>query len=656
MSVLGSLLGDVVGGAIGKYGIPAASSLLGWPSADGILSTAYRDMGYAANRTGILASPPPEVTLRLYWAGRFGDPDSPDARNTLWTLLGEYGIHKETATPADYRAYGWARHVELSRPLVDWNTLLGAYRAGWPNIDEAMLRLRLKRDGIYGSFDQDILIGLGRQLGLSEAIQLYLRQEITLAELTARYKAAGVVDPVIQQRISTLALHVPDTLELTRMGTRGAFNGLLEGYGYFDNPDPGILALLATKGMSWGKNVPPARGGTQGTGRDWSELVFGSHRPVPDPHFAREIYHRLNAGGINRYAPVIPNLQPFTIDDWSNLLRMGGWPEKMIPWIQVGSFQRPRLFTVVQAVTQGIKPAAWAENTLLTYGYLPEDAKLIADIAQSRVDQVAARPVKLFKGQVRSRAIKCMTDAYDAGILSGQEAVANLIGMGIEAADANAWIQTADLCAKANLAKQAIQATKSAFLRGEISREQAIARLETMGITPQKQEQYLEHWDVLFTPKRRQLGTADVLYLVANGLMDEVSAISRLSNLGWVQPDAILMLSKAELQLTRRQAAASMAAQRQAQTQARQLEAAREKALRQAAELQKAAWALEPLASLKKWLKLGLITVADFTAKLEARGYPAATIKLYIEEVENGPTKPGGSKPPGSNGSTGAGK
>jgi hypothetical protein len=244
----------------------------------------------------------------------------------------------------------------------------------------------------------------------------------------------------------------------------------------------------------------------------------------------------------------------------------------------------------------------------------------------------------------RRRAIQTATaqvlSSYEVGAMSAAQSIPTLINLGFTPENAAGVLEATDSKVGAKVISTAVRALRSAYLRGELSLDETQAQLNTFGITPERQQTYIMTWVVERTGQRKVAATGNIVKWATEGLLDIPTAKIRLINLGWRDPDLMLLLAEAQQKIQQRQAKAQLAAQKADKAAAKETAKLISDAQKQVKQLQAQLRRTQPLSRLKKWLKAGIVTEDYVRQRMLQSGFSDQAADLYIREWSNGEGPP----------------
>lgn len=662
----------------GLGGLASAASGLIAPFTSSLVSPYIRDAGYEANTNGPVAAPPPDAIIRAYYAGHWGKPTEALNSRELWRSLAEHGIADVSGLDVGQKRAGvWRRTVDLARPLPDFASYWRAWTRQLHGVTERDVLARLHRDGVWGDTEeaiflqhtewpgidaimlyywgggfglpgtdaaltllrqwlrgagvtlgtaQDLLINAGKPITGFEAGQLLLRGVIGDDRYRQILQWNGVKDVQSQAEAAELLKVIPSPSDLIRFAVREVWDdATVRAFGY-DEDFPEPFRIWAEKqGFGWGQQVTDANGVTY-PAVPWPLAYWRAHWQTISPGQAYEMLHRLRPGRIERYRQFVPGVQPVDLAFVQRVLKVADYPLAFRDRLAAISYRPISYRQITKVVQAGLVDQAELAESFQDMGYSPPDSALLARAYATEPDAAEV------KAEQR-RARKCILDLYALGGTDSDTAGGQLIGAGATPQLARLSLARVDLCNRTATLKAAIAAIRKHVLRGELTLDGGAAELVNIGVQSARAQEYRALWAMELTPTRRRLSAGRIRQLVAKGLMDRDTAVSRLINLGWSQPDAVLDLSLAEQQFQHLLASEQKAAEKAVHSQAKAMEGLAKQHQAAAKRLVQAAVKMEPLSVLKRWLKKAIVDVNEFGRRLTARGYPAELIANYVQEL-----------------------
>jgi hypothetical protein len=148
--------------------------------------------------------------------------------------------------------------------------------------------------------------------------------------------------------------------------------------------------------------------------------------------------------------------------------------------------------------------------------------------------------------------------------------------------------------------------------------------------------------------------TAQIVGWVGKGMLHPTVARERLLNLGWDEPDVVLMLDEQAGKLAALDAKRRAVADQAARTRAKELESLQRTAERQRKALEADQRRATPRSTLDRWLCNGEISETFYLQRMRAMGYPGRIAHGYLIDAKRkkacAPAPEGSPFPPTNNG------
>lgn len=277
---------------------------------------------------------------------------------------------------------------------------------------------------------------------------------------------------------------------------------------------------------------------------------------------------------------------------------------------------------MVQLVRAGLATFASFQSQLDAQGWLPAE---LAEAVHAASQGGYAAVILKNRGRARDSVTQSVRLAYRIGTLSQTAALAALTANGFDQPSALALLTSIDTALAARFTADSLSRLRQGYFRGEVPAAELPALLQAAGIDPPRAAQYAAAWQIQRYSRQPTLSTAQILRLVAEGLLSPKQARTRLQNLGWERPDLVLLGSEALQKLQAAQDKLSSKKARAARTAL--LTANRIKRAAQR-ELQRQ----EPPGKLRQWFLDEIITESYARKRLELYGYDIAAIDKYIHQ------------------------
>lgn len=654
-----------------------------------------RDADYASNRffTALQSLPPPPVLISLYYAGKFGDPNTAVATDRLWSYLENFGIQRIGSSPLSRdRAVASRTMVDMARPFLPIGDWLSAYRSGFAGTTRREVELLLGRAGILDAQQQSIAIDLGvppspgdtlrwyfseliddetaskwlnwsgytnadviaaakaarPPISLGEAIQLANREVLSISEWATNLKRMGYGDPDQQIQLAELLKQIPGPSDLIRFSVREVWDeNVVREFGYDEEFPQEAAYWLRQQGYDWTEDVTLPDGSTV-PGVKWPLAYWRSHWQVISPGQAYEMLHRLRGDPANPATWRVPGVKPFTIDDVKRVLKIADYPAPFRDRLAAISYRPIGIRQIRQLVAANI----WGRAELLEgyqdLGYSPASADTLArmDLETERTKRLKS----LESGQ-RTRVLR----GYEVGIISRDQAAVQLYALSLTSAAATdrftalfigeqiavanrdpvirQTLDSIDTDLSVSLARSAIAAIRSSFLRYETSDSAAQLALEEIGVSQVRIDRYLQGWQWARYRRGKSLAVGQIRQTVIRGVVTPQDALARLSTLGYLPVDALALLTmwSSDHQLYISRAQQSLA--RSAAAQQRALIRQQRELQRQLKQTQAQLAYNAPVGKLKKWLGKGLISEAEARMRMAALGHDTQFISREIADA-----------------------
>ena len=411
---------------------------------------------------------------------------------------------------------------------------------------------------------------------------------------------------------------------------------------------------------------------------EYAAYHYAAHWIQPSPEQMRQFVYRLrpNAAGVEH---------PFTAEDYDRILAEQDYAPLARQWFADTLPMVPALTYLIGMYQQGIIDDAALQSYHQDLGYTEVDsarfvgvdrirkaqfrsakyngwtphaignAYVVGRIDDAQVDflmgllgadrqeSAALREVATanFERSIfvraRSRAIWSVTtrvsQALDVGTIDADEAARLLRQIGFPDQHIQTLVQAQIAAGSTKIVRQTVAHIRHAVVDGYISSDQATAMLVTAGVNIGRIAQYMSMWAIQNTPRRKRRTAKEIIADLGAGMMELSEAYFRLRNLGYDNADSMLYLADAQRQLLQRQSRAQTAAERAAQKAAKEQEKLARQAEAQARKLRAEAMRGAGKGTLIKWLKDGVITPAQFAARMASGGYSSADTVRYMRDA-----------------------
>lgn len=668
--------GAVIGGIIGT-GTSVVSALYISPA----IKPSERAAIYLANFGNPNLLPSAEALTHAYYYGTLDNADYVDALQRLGVVFAPGG-GIELGTIA---GRCWSQVIKANLPKLPMELVLSAKAQGllspqevsdqlrisgfykqeiveafmnrqWaPSYQEALRQLYLgviteddleiiaKRIGITRQSDKDLMRAMTDPVPLGMVFDMYNRTVANNADFHHFCLASGYRAPHVRDKLQELAdtYTIPTPSDLVRFAVREAFSGdVAQSLGLYQEYPQDIQPWATLQG--WGKpvvKITSPGGGEQMV--NWMQVQWAAHWQPISPSQAYEMFHKLRPSRVEAYQAAGFDVQPFGIDDVRRWLRIADYPPGIRDELAAISYRPVRLFDIRTAVQSKMIGDAEASELFQDLGYSPDSAKFSVDVIHAKEIMAELAYVKSEVVSMNRRAVKAVVKAYTAGLVTAQEAMARLAASGFTSQQSSSLLAVAN--AEWNLAtfNETVAALKSGYLNGALSDQQTAQSLASIGVRGDKINDYVSRWRLRRTVPKRTATAAKITDWLSRGYINQADAAQRLSNLGFADPDVVLLMAEAQRKRTETEAKALASADRQQHQRASDLQRARADAIRHVRELESEIKRITPTGRLQAWVKKGIVSDKFFLDRMEAAGYPIEAANFYLREAHdnNDPTK-----------------
>ena len=513
----------------------------------------------------------------------------------------------------------WRRFWDLAKMGLSPGATIDAVNRGLLRDDQA--REWLARSGVHQKRAQDVLLGGPGTNVLIEAGEIPLRYQLPTMSDLVHFAVKDAMSPAVADRLKLY--HEYPTLIDPWAARQGA-----------------LYPLPFQVEVEGGRKVDAT----------WPMVHWAAHWTPVAPGQAYEMLHRVRPDRVERLNRAlglgqdVEQLRPFTLQDLRIALRVQDYPPWARDYLAAIAYSVPRLVDIRNAYVEGIIDRRELVAQFLDRGAHPDDAEVSARLADSMLAKRAAAELKrqqalnpktkLLAREVQ-QAVKNVRTAYRAGWVT-QTRAAELL-MNLLQADAEivaSILGGIDLEVDLALSRAAVDALRRSYLSGEIDAGQIQDTLVEMGMAPARAAQLASRWRFLLSGRKVYLSAQRVEQMVARGTIDVAEGARRLRNLGYVDPDRVLILAEATASLAERRrkerAANEEVLRRRAKVLEEQLGAGERLLIKQRAALK----SLTPPATLIRWATAQVISQAAFVRRMGLLGYPLPEIAVYWTEIQ----------------------
>ena len=401
-----------------------------------------------------------------------------------------------------------------------------------------------------------------RLLNAGDVIALWQREEITPAECAEQLKRLRYADWEID-RLKSLAKRLPGPADLVTMAVREAFSpDVVAKYGYDQAYPEMFQAHMAHQGYE----------------PEWSRAYWRAHWRLPTVQQGYEMLWRIpsfkadDLEHLMRVADIPPfwrrNLQdiayqPLTRVDVRRMYRVGvlkepallqayknlGYNDVDAEYMKqftmkyelpetdntIDQYRKLTQSIVVNAYRRGVIDETQATESLTELKYSPEDIDIQLRLARWEEDiSHYTSAIPSFRTDVRNMIER----AYALRLISAEDALSGLTGIGYPQAEAELLIQAGDMAYQLDLTEAAAKALGNAYVNYCYSRTEVVGRLGQMGVPGDTQDLLLARWDAERDQRYRKASVTDYKECLAAGVLTMTEFQDALRGLGYSPRDA----------------------------------------------------------------------------------------------------------------------
>lgn len=530
----------------------------------------------------------------------------------------------------------WTRNLGLSVP--DPGTIHQAFTRGYIDFDE--WKKLLIRSGARDYHWNAVLPAYEAVPSIAETLNLYNRRFLDDKQLDDLLHRNGFADQNNRELIKNLRFTIPSISDLITMQVRETFDPeIANKLGLYDESPSAIIPYFEAQGLNWevkqADRVTPLIGSVDKQLRPltWPDMYWAMHWRPFSPEQVFRMWHVLRPERIARYTDRGLDVKPADLKFVRDWLKIQDYPPRVRDYLAAIAFTPLRLIDIRQALALGVRDRAWAIEQYKDRGVHPDDAEVQADLALEQVRRRRLSAVANLERSSLGRFLANTINEYKTGILNRAGAEEILKTATLPDPAVRLVLDNADNEVSSGIVKETLKLIRRRYLDGVSTAADVRAELNRAGITAERGTQYINLWTAQRTQRSRTITTAKIQEWARDGLLPFDEARRRLENLGWSQPDTLLHLAEIQLDVNKIGVAAVQAAQKTARAQAKELERliklSQQQQERMIAELRR----LTPVSTLKKWLKLGIISERFFQERMATLRYPANEIILHMQEV-----------------------
>lgn len=537
----------------------------------------------------------------------------------------------------------------LSPTDLRWGIFTGSWSKDWA--------VRTLSANGYGEYDNaKTVLDNAPTVSIQQATDLMRRGFYHIGRFREVLARNGITLPDDVMDSFELLKNLPNPSDVVQMAVKDAWDPAVVAKFRYDEDFPQEFQYWMGKlGYGWQEDVTLADG-TVIPGETWAKLMWRSHWRNVSPAQAYQMQQRLAPDVAWRWQALFPGVLPWNQGDTMDLLKVNDYAPAFrdrlaaIAYGHLGVRVVKRIsgFAGVPVIFEQIKrydvgnPAPTQESTIKAFGeyqardqgLAPDDAKLYGDLVQLEYIKERDKVHTVRRLKLDEKAALQQLELYRYG-LKLRNATVRTLTDDFSWKEATAQLATTDIDTDERIKCYKLLYTRcrSDYFGGILTRNDAANRLMSAGVDEQVAETNVKCWAMNFTWKRRQLTTDQILSLHCKGLLDYNAAKLRLTNIGWDNPEDVLLLASAQLCIINSQTKAF----KQAQLAKKQQAAALAKLIHQQQlaikAQQKQLEKMTPVSLLDKLAKQGEIGYPWYKSRMTAMGYDASSILLRWESM-----------------------
>ena len=400
------------------------------------------------------------------------------------------------------------------------------------------------------------------------ALALYRRGELDQAGFFAKLALLGF-DAEAMVDLEKLAELIPGPTDLVRMGLREAWRDDIAAKWGYDQDFPPEFQTWMEK---------------QGFGGDWPKRYWRAHWVLPGIVQGFQMRHRkvITEGELQELLRIsdIPSewrkrltevaYKPYTRVDVRRMHDMGvltevelqaayedlGYhpdkAEKMKDFTlaynaKTGSgdeteYKDLTRAVVIQAYRKGVLTRDQAETRLMGLEYATEEIEVLLELADwTQEIEDAPDYSKEYHRDIKSIVEK----AYGQRVISHQDAVDMLVGVGLSGTDAEYTLLAVDFWWGMDQSAEVLKTIGEAYVRRGINRADALDGLGQFGISSDMMQQKMSEWDVQRNIRSRRLTEAQYRRAMEGGLISVAEYQENMRGLGYTDYDIWILTAMA---------------------------------------------------------------------------------------------------------------
>lgn len=415
----------------------------------------------------------------------------------------------------------------------------------------------LQRDGISRDQDRWLLKYPYAHWTPHDAMRLVWLEVVPETERIALFRAAGISHPSDDLYARWMHAGIPAPEQLIEWAQQAVWDdGIAQRFGLDQRfLESDTAKIWATKqGAGYMPDVGNAPPNPQ---TEWLKLAFRAAARMPTKNEAIMLQRRFRPSDRAAGESVVTGESPWIEDDTRDVLKSEGFSDvvtknllalvheplqsRTINIVLTSLHKHPEL----EAYTHDLynSDVDWVENAFRDQGHREEVARLLAKTYRARAEDAANADRDNNEKKQNAYRHELARKWYMSGLYTDEQAHDALISPDFPDAMAAEEIVLMGRELRLELATVTTKEIREAFLDGKISVAQVGAQLNAAGIAQWRLVQLVQQWVWEKNESRRVLVTREILKLHKEGLIDSGTALVRLVNLGWTEPDAILEVS-----------------------------------------------------------------------------------------------------------------
>lgn len=563
------------------------------------LSVGYGPLAEAPQHTAVNLSP--GQAIQSYHQGpRIGATrEQIDAQaERLKANLSIHGIRflrpGVTFGPGPQNEFGQDRAHRLAQQMsaIEWQRLVGYAAAAAPlgivvrdywrgyglpgeqrAVTNAELAWNFQRAQLSRPEDRERILRPSSAWGPHDIVMLRWLGAIDADEAERLFGAAGVSWDKDQEFLRLLTTRRPSPETLIGWANRSLWDeGIARRFALDDGYDNSPIAQFFARAQGVGLDQPPLPGQPAGE-TNWGKLAYRASRTLVGWGHAKEMQQRLRPLVQGQLESVIPGVPAWTEFDTRDMLRAEGMPDSIANCL-VGLVHEPLNIRLINHILgpysthPEVRAAAdaafgagvnWIERAMLDHGFSPAYARVAAVGVQAQADDRDQAEKTASVKRQRQENRNSWLAGFEVGKYNEDQARAGIVDEFFDADMARKEVSIVKDKIDQSIMAVKIKAVESAYMAGSKSAADCRVALDAVGVVEARRDQYLDEWAWQRTGHLKTLTTGEILGALKSGLISPPVALSRLTNLGWSQPDALIEVAQVEQALTIAQARTAQA-------------------------------------------------------------------------------------------------